>query len=408
MRVFNFWGQTSSDGEAYQKLPYLLFNPYNFLTIFLLLAITKVKKINSGLFYIVTLTFFLLAVTGIRYSEFPQFPVNFIRCFQFFFGIIVILMATYLLGRKIRERENIRDIIQELLSVILFIAACVTIIEFILFSYLRFPADNFYLNNLSLVERSVEGLSVVYFRPFGITSYPQANGLIISILVFLNYIYARKFNKYCYLGTIAVLMTTTGSGIGSFILFIPLLFRRTWMAFAIGIMILSVSIYFALLEIGGIFDKLSYAYLSLLFDMFQREIADNFHGFSAAQYLFGSRNPIFNTGSPSHDWAYMGVLYELGLFGLIVYIVFYSYILKWVLPANFKNGKKIYFVFVLMSFNFHYPTVNFYVSQFIFGTIAGLNLAQYGFSGSPKRRPVDRRCLEKRYNNMNCQDTGCI
>lgn len=383
MRLFHFWSRSGEDD--YQSVIYLIFSPYNFLLIFVFSAFYKVKQIKFWLLNILMLVFFCLTISGIRYFEFPQFPMNFIKCSQYFWGAIIPLVAAYIIGKKAIKKQDIdlKNTIQKLLSISLLTAAAITIIEFIAFNIMGFPIDNFYFNNLNVSDNYTPE-AIIHLRPFGITSYPQANGLILSILVFLNYLYLNKFNIYCYLGTVAVLLTLTGSGMGCFIFLLPLLFKRTWIGFVIVLIGTLLFMQFVFIYIEYIYSKLSYDYLLFLFNLSLSQSLVIFQDFDLLQYLIGSSSPSFNTGgTKTSDWAYIAVFYELGLLGLVVYLALYSYVLFWALPANVRTSKRIYFVFTVMILNFHYPVLNYYVAQFLVSIVAGLNLATHSFRVSP-------------------------
>ena len=100
-----------------------------------------------------------------------------------------------------------------------------------------------------------------------------------------------------------------------------------------------------------------------------------FHQFTIGDLLFGNQTPTaMSVTGLTHDWAYLDVFYVYGLTGLIGYIILNGGVLFLSLPAEISTGRKLYFSFIGLVLNFHYGTLNFYVGQFLFSSLAALQL----------------------------------
>jgi hypothetical protein len=116
-------------------------------------------------------------------------------------------------------------------------------------------------------------------------------------------------------------------------------------------------------------------YLSRLVQLFQGLASRYFSRFSMGELLIGTATPttLVVTGL-TRDWAYLDVFYAYGLIGVVGYLLLYGTIIVVAIPGEVSATKRALFALVALGLNFHYGTLNFFVGQFLFSSLAALQL----------------------------------
>ena len=362
---------------------YFITNPYNIFIIFALLSFLDIvsrTKLNKVALPTILIVSFAIVVIIFNYIPYKEFPFNLIKNLQYFWGPIFLVSGfVFFLKLTTAQKFKYQSINETFVSYVLFVAATITFAEYIYVNVLILPIE--YLGHITEISNEFGIASSSRFfimRPFGITSYPQPNGVILTALISLNYLYKRRIDWLCLYGFMALLITFTGTAYLAFLMMLPLLTKRPFLhATYSGLALIATTIMMDYIkDYNVVFYKLSFSYIEYnVFERFQVLVIDNFmSNFTLVNYLFGSSEPNFNVGTGvTHDYAYFDVFYEGGIVALIAYIALYSFIVRYSLSEQIKKGHAYYFTIVMLIANIHYPTLNFYVGQFLFSILAAIN-----------------------------------
>lgn len=350
-------------------------NPYELFALIILAdAITWRIRNKIAIVFLIVLS--VIIVDGLfKYIGFNQFPGNLLKSIQYFYGVIIVFLGFFLLLKK--AKVDVRDLPKMLVSNLVLVIGTVTLAELILANFVFEPKDFFFYNGIELTNAAL-AIEPFKVRPFGLSLSPQANAFTLASLVVLNYLYHRKFNAICAFGTFCVALTFSGTGLA--------LLLVAGMIFSRHVYIKVIVVLTLLIAALSLTDKLSVEYGLLLIDKFTESTSSILGNFRAEEWMLGSDDPSFNEGTGlTTDWAYLDVLYEFGVIGLLIYIGTYYKIIRYVLPSN-DAANKFALILLMMFFNLHYPSLNYYVCQMALGILAAMNV----YSASSKLQQFNR------------------
>jgi len=373
---------------GFQQSPiYLVLNPYVTLAPFLLVWMASVafyRKPSDTNFVILWIMVFCIQVMVVgAYHSSGDFPFNFIRSLQFFWGPA--LLAPMLLGlfrmtgRPLDALETARTYIFWLCV----LASAVTLLEVLLVWVLHIPPGS-----LPWVPFVYGGM----YRPFGIAIYPQPNAVLLAILFWLSFLYDVKGNWHRVFVLAALAVTLGATGVMTFLALLPLWSRRPFLLSGVAAIGLICLVAFATITsqnaTSGLLWKFDLAYLRLMVNLFSNVYAVMLAQFSQNDLLMGSQiiSARAATGL-THDWAYFDVFYVSGLAGLFGYCVLYGTLAFLVSPPKAPISMRLYFAIVILIANFHYGTLNYFIGQALLSVLAALNLLQAYQPAARHRNP---------------------
>jgi hypothetical protein len=361
---------------------YQILNSYTILLIYLAVFVTykfHITKFHKRIVIpFATIIVLIMSALAKEVSN-PSFLPSFIKTFQFYYGMTIVVFSLYLYLHKAKYTvENYGYIYKLFVKFVLILTLSVTYLEFMYHTVFQFPVE--YLGYIGNIQNEYN-LNVWYImRVFGVASYSQVNGALLAILTFLYYMEVGRVDKFILMGFVATFLTLTGTGVFSLILLTPLMFKRLFlMGFFTLIMaflfILNISYLIEIFPDVHILYRISAEQFTLYFEIFMNFFTLNFNEFTTYNWVFGREFFSEYYGeSPSHDWSYFGIITEFGLVGLFSYLIIYSVVLYGAIYKGIKKTKKIYFVLVVLVINSHYPVLNFYIFQFLLGVLFVLNL----------------------------------
>jgi hypothetical protein len=215
------------------------------------------------------------------------------------------------------------------------------------------------------------------FRPWGITSYPQPNAVLLALLFWLSYLYGAtgKIHKVMLLAALA--SSFGGTGMITFLVLIPLISRRRALGISIGLPIIAAIVAVATIvhERNSVLYRFDIATISRYMTFFTTVAHRFLDGLTPNELAFGSETQTIDTVSGiTHDWAYLDVFIAYGAVGLVGYLLLYACLLYLAVPREAGIGKKVYFMVMMLLMNFHYGTLNYYVGQVLLASLAALQL----------------------------------
>ena len=361
---------------------YLLFSPYVLLTLFLLVHFSvnsRVARISNKISVLAAVFIILILSLSQKDVFSPNFLSFLLKSLQYSYGgFLVALGVFYVLSIRYFRSIDFIFLQKAFLKTMLILASSVTILEFIYLSILELPPE--YLGHISSTVSEYNGNTWYKMRSFGIASYPQVSGALLSILVILYFFSVGKIDIIFMVGCIAIFLGMTGTGVFLLLMFLPLLFKKTITYSIITFLLFLCFSFFGkiLYEIYPditLFHRLSLEqfarYINLFIDVGYDRVGD----FNIQQWIFGRELFSYSYGSsPTHDWAYLAIIIEYGFVGLFSYLIMYGVIIHGAIFNEISSIKKIYFLLMVLGINVHYPAINFYVVQFVFGILFALNV----------------------------------
>jgi hypothetical protein len=357
-----------------QSPAYFALNPYVTLAPFLAiwmagLAFYKLAPDKN-------FTLLWLLVAGIQimvvgaYQNAADFPFNFIRSLQFFWGPA--LLTPMLLG-LFRMTAHPLDPVETTRGYIRWLCIITSAITFI---------EVFLVWGLHIPPTALPWVQAVYsgpHRPFGLATYPQPNAVLLAMLFWLSFLYEVKGNWHRVFTAAALAITLGGTGVITFLALAPLWSRKPFMLSAVAaiglVCLVATATMTSQYATSGLLWKLDWAYLQVMAKIFSGVFSAMLAQFTQNDILMGSQiiTPRAATGL-THDWAYFDVFYVSGLIGLFGYVALYSVLVFLATPAKISRSMRLYFAMIVMIANFHYGTLNYFIGQAFISTLAALNI----------------------------------
>jgi hypothetical protein len=352
--------------------PINFINPYILFALIICLYALTLRITNRTVFSLFFLLFVIVGFGLWKYHDFSQFPGNFIKFVQYFYGVIIVFVGAFLLLRRLNV--NVDKLPARIVRATILAFSIASVGELVLANFVFPPGTLFIYPRLNIEDALTVWINLgpIQIRPFGLSLTPQANSVTLVSMIVLAYLYhGRKFDRACYIGMLSVFLTFSGTGILFLLVFLSYVSRYRWLWFGF-LVVLLLSSEFLPGEFFG--ERLSMTYLIRLYEIFEWSISSNFENFSPADWMLGSAAPSFNSGTGlTSDWGYVDVVYEFGFVGLLLYLLTYYKLLKFSMPAagRMKNDG---LVLLILLFNFHYPALNYYVAQMTLGILAAMNI----------------------------------
>ena len=360
---------------------YLVANPYvllmPFIFIWLGAAIIVGRSVDRN--FLLGWVFILLfpSVMFRTYSGSSDFFFLFLHGMQFFWGPALLVPALLGLFRAFGFVETSTDTARRYLVVLATVAGSITLLELVTVDVLGLSPYTFpWVGS----PNDLHPHDIDPFRPWGLPSYPQPNALILAYLFWLSLLYGTNGLYHKIATFVGVALSGSATGQLGFAALLPLVIRRPLLVVALVLTPLILLVGWASLTSqytvnGGALGRFDVAYAIKLSGMFTSVGTHFFSRFTADEFLFGTSRPdILVITGLTHDWAYLDVFYAYGLVGLVGYILFYGSILFLATPAEVATTRRAYFAIVGLLLNFHYGTLNYFVGQFLFSTLAALQL----------------------------------
>ncbi len=354
--------------------PYVLLMPFIFIWQGSVILVGKPVDRNAMIGWLVIMLFpCMMLRTGTPTAEFSGI---FLKGVQFFFGPVLLVPAILGFFRMANFVEPTDDTAKRYIVILSIIAASVTLIEFIGVHIIGLPPQIFpWVGDIGAGAKMAHDT-----RPWGITSYPQPNALILAYLFWLAVLYGTKGTFHKAASCTSVLAAASGTGLLALVGMVPIGTKRP---FALLTLILSPAIVLSIwatatsqyYRTGGLLGRFDIAYYTKPIRFLTMFIGRFLDQFSTNEVLFGTQSPdkLVVLGL-THDWAYLDVFYAYGLFGVLGYILLYSSLLFLAVPPSAGTSKRLLFAAAGLALNFHYGTLNYFVGQFMFGALAALQL----------------------------------
>jgi|GEM_PF-2472967 len=357
-----------------QTALYLVINPYvaMFPLLFIWLAALgfygHYADRNFLIAWLVLMTLQTLFLQTFSIS--PGFPVNLFKSLQFFWGPLVLIPIFLGLFRISGAPRDVTHTTHVYIKGLCWIASGISLFEIVAVRLLHVPA-------LSLPW--IHDLYVGIHRPFGLPDYPQPNAILLALLFWFSFLYQVPGNAHRVVTLVTLSLTLGITGVIIFLALIPLWTRRPFLFSGMGFAALGVLVATATLgaqySTGGPLEKFDLAYLDRLGYLLNKVLRLYLVQFNTDNFLFGAPliSPLATSGI-SHDWAYFDVFYVYGFVGVAAYILLYGLVSYLACPSSATVSMRLYFVLVVLIANFHYGTLNYYVGQFLFSTLAALRI----------------------------------
>ena len=357
---------------------YFIFNPYLLVMPFIpiwLASLALLRRAADKNLLLGVLVFAAIQVAAIpAFSTMPDFPLSYLKAAQFFWGPALLLVGLLGLFRMLGFDDGSTEAGKTYVKWLGTIDGLLSIGEVVAVKVLGVPA-------LALPWVRAGSVDVDPFRPWGLTAYAQPNALVLAFSFWLSYLYNPKFSFDKAVTAVALVLSLGGTGQIAFLLLLPLLTRRPFSLSVLGAGILAGVVGFATYAQqylnGGPLGKFDFAYLARLSEIFGAVFQAFLSQFGRYEIMFGTASPTPETAAGvTHDWAYLDVFYAYGLVGLIGYLLLYGALLFLAIPREAGSRKRVFFAGVALVVNFHYGTLNYYVGQFIFASLAALQLSR--------------------------------
>ncbi|MDE2111698.1 MAG: hypothetical protein KGJ79_11200 [Alphaproteobacteria bacterium] len=364
-----------------QQTPiYLVINPYVILAPFFIIWLAALgfyrQTSDKSLMFFWLIFAALQVVVATAFVRSGTFPFDFVRSIQYFWGPA--LLAPMLLGlfRIASTPEKASVTTQRYIYLLCIIASSITLIELFAVWVLKIPP---------LTLPWVTKVYGTMHRPFGLPAYPQPNAVLLALLFWLSYLHKVPGTGHRFLTFFALCLTFGATGDITFLALIPLWTKRPVLFSGFGVLLLvavmgaaSATSQYAT---NGPFSKLDFAYLQFLVDFFFRVLPLYMSRFTPNNYLLGS-STVTGKGAIglTHDWAYFDVFYVYGILGVAVYLLLYGAAIYLACPRERSISMRAYFTAIALIANFHYGTLNYYVGQFLFSSLAALGLYRSYFA----------------------------
>lgn len=365
--------------------PYLLLLP---LIVFWLGAVILVGKRVDRNLLVGWLLLLLFPSAMLRdFNRQADFFFVYLRGLQFFWGPILLVPGLLGLFRLTGFIDATPNTTRRYLTVMGIIAGGLTLFELFAVDLLHVPPLTFpWVGNPDYPNS--QDLSP--FRPWGLPSYPQPNALLLAYIFWLAVVYRTRGVIHKVITFLGIALSGSGTGQLGFAVLAPLALRKPLVLAIIVIVPLTALVAWATATSqytvsGGALGRFDLAYLSRLTVLFNAITQNFLHQFNAEEFLFGSAFPTAQSVTGiTHDWAYLDVFYIFGIVGVVGYILLFGAVLFFALPPELNGRKKLYFAVAGLALNFHYGTLNFYVGQFLFSSLAALQLNRL-YSGASEQ-----------------------
>lgn len=307
-----------------------------------------------------------------RHQEDENLLLNSLKSFQFFYGVLIAFLGSISILRVFKYK-NFEEMDCFLIKFLIIFISFITIFELITVNFLIDREDFILYKNIYVPINEAASIKT---RPIGVALYAQPNSIYIAYLLILDYVVTKKFNPYTYIGIFGLLFSLGGTGIVIYAFYIFLTIGIKYLLPGIFFMIF---LYFISQNYEMFSAKINIDYWAYLINNFIEYYDSIFSNFTFQEYLFGINKFEYNYNPGfTHDWAFLDILYEAGIFGLIIYICIYSLVLRW---AFYKINSKYLLMFtifyIIIFSNFHYAGLNFYFGQMLFGVIGAINYCMY-------------------------------
>jgi len=364
-----------------QETPlYAFLNPYVLLLPLLLIWLgdyclrhrTQDKNLLVGLMVVAAIQVFVLPA----YSRSPNFMALYLKSIQYFWGPAILLPCLLGLLRLWPAERNPMGTARTYICGLAGIVAAVTIFE-------RIAVNLFGISPFSLPwiapERYLDSIDINPFRPWGVSIYPQVNALMLALLFWLSYLYRARGLLHRLALLFALGISFGGTGILAFVALLPLNVRRPILGLAVSGIIAGSLVAATMLTFqhntSGILEKLDVNYALAMASQVSRVAGSYFRQLSADDVMFGSQTVTqYSAVGITHDWGYFDVFYAYGVIGLVGYVLLYGILIYLACPREAGSLRRFYFVSVVLAMNFHYGALNYYLGQFLFSTLAALQL----------------------------------
>jgi hypothetical protein len=355
--------------------PYLLFIPLVFIWLGAAIVLGKRVDRNTLVGWCLILTF--PSVMLRNFDGQAGFFFLYLRGLQFFWGPLLIVPGLLGLFRLVTFVETSNETTKRYLTTIATIAGSLTLFEL-------FAVDLLHIAPLTFPwvgspdDPHPQDLNP--FRPWGLPSATQPNALLLAYIFWLAILYRTKGFMHKIAAFCGVALSGSGTGQLGLALLSPLALRRPWLLVASVILPLTGLVVWATFTnqyavSGGMTGRFDLAYGFRLAGLFIALAQRFFSQFNINELLFGnSVVTSFSVIGLTHDWAYLDVFYVYGLVGVIGYLMLFGSVLYFSLPLELDNGLKVCFALAGLALNFHYGTLNYYVGQFLFSSLAALQL----------------------------------
>ncbi|MEN6566123.1 MAG: hypothetical protein ABFC57_07455 [Veillonellales bacterium] len=312
-------------------------------TIAFALAVPYHKKLNNKFdFDIMSIFFFANIIYGLIVASITLINGNDLIIAVKGFRDYYLIMLFYFCVIYFITEEKIEPLIRVMLYTALF-NVVFTIIEAIYINYFSGIENLFWLNQQYLNTENAEGdyvqgipiitseINFRYIRPFGVIMQPQINSIFLLFTLTLLYIDRRVFLwtnakvavAKC-LAVIALLISFGKTAIIIYFIILPLLynFRRGVVYITIFILVFGIIALPFVYNIAIMFDLDSAYSLSGLLDL-QIYTENN----TLFTFLAGSGFEEYDSIKTAREVTFFRLLHYFGIFGLIIYILPFAYLL---------------------------------------------------------------------------------
>ena len=356
--------------------PYLLLLPLIFIWLGAVILVGKRLDRNLLVGWLLLLIFPSVMLRS--FNGQAAFFFLYLRGLQFFWGPLLIIPGLLGMFRAVGFLETSDDTTRRYIKIIATIAGLLTLFELLAVDILKIPPLTFPW--IGVQDNPAASQNLNPFRPWGLPSYPQPNALILAYLFWLAIAYHTSGTAQKLVTLSGVILSGSGTGQLALGALAPLVLRRPALLATLIVIPFIALVTWATVTrqfsvSGGAIGRFDAAYAIRLAGLFA-VIGQRFLSrFDFSELLFGSTSPTPDSVvGLTHDWAYLDVFYVYGFIGLVGYILLNGGMLFLSLPMELGSGRKLYFSLIGLALNFHYGTLNFYVGQFLFSSLAALQL----------------------------------
>lgn len=355
--------------------PYLLF-----FLIFLCYVLKKLfgnKKIKISNVDLVLLIILTIVFQIFRHYEDQATFENIIKSYQFFYGIQLVFIGTVCL-LKLLKVNDFQYLYTKIVKFSLVTVSIITAIELIATNFVIKANDYFLYKNIYVPFDDAVAIAT---KPIGVALYAQPNAVYISYLLILSLLLDKRLTLVLGIGVMGLLASMGGTGIMVFFLCLVILGNAKKF---IAVLFILFFLYCAAQYSEMLSAKINIDYWIYLFDNFLNYWIIIFSNFTLSEYLFGiSQFGINYYPGFTHDWAYLDILYEGGIIGLVLYLLSYGFVIKnALLFSGIKCQLWILTIYLIIFSNFHYASLNFYFGQMLFGILGAINYCRYKITDS--------------------------